>query len=148
MMSVSYLHLPTGGPIPSSDPRTPFRAVIVVEQDVDAEWRDRVSTWLVRTGCLYMMAWGQDCDAWDDSVDWAYLSAWDFKDATEDRSITTTWHNLETLAETFRFAQQGAFHPTVPLPDVLILHVAPEARRGELLALWQATLDADPPETT
>lgn len=146
-MSVRYLHLPAGGTTPSSDPRPPFRAVIVVEQDVDADWRDRVSAWLVATGCLYMMAWGQDCDAWHDSVDWAYLSAWDFKDAPEDRSITTTWHDHETLAETFRFAQRCAFHPTIPLPDVLVLHVAPEARRDDLLSLWQATLDADPPET-
>lgn len=146
-MSVTYLHLPNGASLPAPVEPRPFRAVVVVEQAVESAWRDRVSDWLIQSGCLYMMAWGQDCSAWDDSVDWAYLRAWDFADAPDEHSITTTWHERETLAETFWFAQKCAFHPTIPLPEVLILHVAPEPRSDDLLALWRSTLEADPPET-
>lgn len=56
----------------------PFRAVVIAEQSVTPAWQSLISDWLVHSGCLYMMAWGQDCSSWDDSVDLANLKFFAF----------------------------------------------------------------------
>ena len=70
---------------------------------VNSEWRQTVSEWLVDQGCLYMMAHGDECSLWDDSVDIANLEAfdWNFDDIPEDKHVTTTWHENESLEEVF-----------------------------------------------
>lgn len=134
-MSVSYLHLPEGNELPVLDGR-PFRAVVVLDHAVEEDWRDRVSDWLVRSGCLYMMAWGPDCASWDLSVDEASLARFDFGDVPDNAHVMTTWHEKETLAETFWYAGFCAFHPTRTLGHTLIVHIGPEDRNGELLAAY------------
>lgn len=61
-MTFRYLHLPAGSSPPMLSGE-PYKAVVVVEQDVENDWRNAVSDWLVESGCLYMMAWGRDCSA-------------------------------------------------------------------------------------
>lgn len=89
-MSVTYLHLPHGGEPPPIDALKPFKAVVVLDQAVSDDWQGRVSDWLVRSGCLYMMAWGPDSGSWDESVDWASLSVVDFAEAPDDRFVMTS----------------------------------------------------------
>lgn len=145
-MGVTYLHLPAGAALPTFDAPRPFRLVIVLEQPTGPLWRDEICGGLLRAECLYLMTWGQDCEAWHHSADEAHLRAWDFADVPEENSILTTWHEGESLAETFWFAHRCAFHPLVPLPDALIVHIAPEPRSEGLLTLWAKTLEADLPE--
>ena len=125
MSLVSYLHLRPGQKPPSLKTTRPFRAVIVVEQTVDDGWRNAVSDWLVESGCLYTISWGQDCVVWEDSVDWARVLAGDVSD---DCFVMTSSHSDETLAEAFWFAATCALHPTMSLDQTLILHVARDER--------------------
>lgn len=134
-MSLSCLHLPEGSEPPVLD-RRPFRAVVVLDHAVGEDWRDRISDWLVRSGCLYMMAWGADCASWDLSVDEANLTLFDFGEVPDDAHVMTTWHEKESLAETFWYAGFVAFHPTHTLDHTLILHVGPKDRSDELLAAY------------
>ncbi|RZJ17631.1 MAG: hypothetical protein EON91_08500 [Brevundimonas sp.] len=133
-MSLDYLHLIPGQSPPTVEAR-PHRAMLVLENKVDPAWHGLISNWLVASGCFYMMAWGEECSLWDDSVDWAALDACDFGDVPDDEFIMTTWHQ-ETLAEAFWFAGHAAHHPTVPLPDLRIIHIAEQPRRDELLAAY------------
>ena len=136
-MSLVYLHLAANSEPPvMADTVGPYRAIIVVEQDVDPAWRDRISAWLVETGCLFMLAWGNACGDWDDSVDWASLEASGFRDGPENQFVMTTWHDQETLPEVFWFARHCGRHGSVDLPTTLILHIAPKPREMELIALW------------
>ncbi|MDP2117017.1 MAG: hypothetical protein Q8J71_06445 [Brevundimonas sp.] len=131
-MSVDYLYLSEGLKPPEREGGAPFRAIIVADQSVNADWRAHVTGWLVRSGCLYALAWGMDCEAWHDDVDEALLVAFDFNDIPEDRNVMTTWHNDEPLSETFWFAGFCARHPTVELDQTLIVHIAPEERETEM----------------
>src|SRR3546814_2317896 len=70
MNAPEYFHLRPGHSPPELH-GAPYRAVVIIEAPVTAEWRSLVSAWLVKSGCLYMMAWGPDCSLWDDSVDYA-----------------------------------------------------------------------------
>lgn len=134
-MSVGYLHLPEGCEPPALE-KHPFKAVVVLDQVVGGDWRDRISDWLVRSGCLYMMAWGPDCSAWDDSVAEANRALFGFGGIPDDGHVMTTWHEKETLAEAFWYAGFCAFHPTHPLDHTLIVHIGPEDRSGELLGAY------------
>jgi hypothetical protein len=119
-----YFHLQPDADLPNIGHLAPFRAVVIIEREVSAEWRIEVSNWLVHSGCLYMMAWGQDCSLWDDSVDAANIDRFSFKDVPEDRFIVTTWHDDEPLDEVFYYCKHLAIHPAAVLPQAILLHVA------------------------
>ena len=141
-MTVSYLHLPCGHEPPPSVDRAPFKAVVVLEQPTTDAWRAKVSTWLVQNGCLYMMAWGPDSSAWDDSVDMANLEAFDFADIPDEHAVMTTWHDHEPLSETFWFAGRVARHSELPLQETLIIHVGANEQRASMLQAFARAQDA------
>ena len=110
--------------------------VVVVEAEVSPEWQAIVSDWIVRSGCLYMMAWGVGCSSWDDSVDFANLEEFKFGEIPENRFIMTTWHSDEPLADVFWFSKNCASHPTVELERTVLLHISAQNREQELLAAY------------
>jgi hypothetical protein len=114
----------------------PFRALIVSETEVTQEWRNHVSEWLVKSGCLYVVAWGTECEKWHDTVDYSVLEEFDYGDIPNDRFIMTTWHADEPLSEAMWFAAQCAYHPDVELVDTIVLHIANQAREAELLEAY------------
>jgi len=137
-MNVSYVYLPPGSDLPSIGAAGPFRAVLVLEQAVADDWQGHVSEWLVKSGCLYMMAWGVGCSSWDDSVDCANHSVVGLDDIPEDRFVMTTWHADNSLAETFWFAGFTASHPTVPLEHIAIIDIGLTNREDEMLQAYEA----------
>ena len=135
----SYIHLLPEGNIPDIENRMPFAMVVIVEVDVSNDWRNEVSSWLVDKGCLYMMAWGKDCSLWDDSVDWANIEKFNFKDIPDDKFVMTSWHEDEFLEKAFWFAEYCADHPTVELSQVVILDIGNEFREDSILRRYRLT---------
>ncbi len=113
----------------------------MIDQPVAEAWQTRVSDWLVRSGCRYMMAWGLECGSWDDSVDWSRLIADNFEDVPDDRRVMTTWHENEMLVETFWFAHHFAEHPSVSLTNLVIIDIFPEDRENEILTAYFTSPD-------
>lgn len=106
---------------------------MIIETETADDWRHTVSRWLIDAGCLYMMAWGRSCSAWDDSVDLANLERFDFNDIPDDQAVMTTWHASETLDEVFCFAHHCAHHDHTELEGPLILDISPKAREDDIL---------------
>ena len=131
-----YFHIQPGAALPNIRYLAPFRAVVIVEGEVSVEWRTDVSDWLVHSGCLYMMAWGQDCSLWDDSVDWANMDHFPFEAIPEDRFVVTTWHDGDPLDEVFHFCKHLAIHPAVELPQAILLHIAPNGNADPMLRAY------------
>jgi len=113
----------------------------VIEEKVTDDWREQVSRWLVASGCLYMMARGDECSRWDDSVDYANLEAFDYGDIPDERFVMTTWHERQSLAEVFWFAAHCAYHPTIELATV-ILDIAAAPREAEIRTLYNDAIKA------
>lgn len=132
-MKTEYLHLRSGSALPACPLDRPYAAVVVLDEGVTEAWRAEVSTWLVDSGCVFMMAWGQDCSAWDDSVDTANIEAAGTGDIPEEQQVLTTWHSGEPLAQVFWFAQHAASHPSHEIERVLIIDVTKAARGPEVL---------------
>lgn len=133
-MIIKYLQLKPESKLPDITDLKPFRSVVVIDEKVSSEWQSLVSAWLVKAGCLYMMAWGTGCNSWGDSVDLANLEAFNYGDIPEDKFIMTTWHEDEPLKEVFWFAKHSAFHSTVELENLLILHISDKNKEKELLS--------------
>jgi hypothetical protein len=84
-----------------------------------------------------MMAWGEDCASWHDSVDWALLEEFEFQDIPAERDMLTTWHDEEVLKEVFQFAQEGVYHSQMgDLAQAVIVHVSKEEGMDEMLQLY------------
>jgi len=137
-----YIHLPKGKSPPPIDP-LPCRMVILIEDDVSPEWQDEVSKWVVKTGCLYMMAWGENCSSWDDSVDFANLEDHDYNEIPDDKFVMTTWHDDEPVEEVFWYCRMNAHDPNIALPTVFIVHISPVPRGDELLSTYRECLDEE-----
>ena len=134
---VEYLHLQSGGDPPVLTTSGPLKAVVVVNDAVEAEWREVVSDWLVRLRCLYMMAWGRDCSLWDDSVDHAVRKKFNFAPIPEEQFVMTTWHEHDSLEQVFWYSQFCAYDPHTDLLYTLILDIGPVERRSEFLKLFE-----------
>lgn len=138
MKAPTYLHLKPGDVPPRLVGVSPFRAVIVVESEVAPEWQAQVSDWLVRSGCRYMMAWGIKCSDWDDSVDDANLAMFNYGEVPDEEFVMTTWHENNSLQETFWFSERCATHEPFEFQTTYIVHIAPEGRATELLKTFRA----------
>jgi len=114
----------------------PYRAVIIADQVVGDAWLNRVAEWIVAIGCLYVVAWGVECEKWHDAVDWAILDVFEFGDIPDDRFVMTTWHSDEPISEAFWFAGHCAIHPDIELTETIILHVAAEARCSAMMQTY------------
>ena len=136
MKRPNYIHLLPESSLPKFDNIPPFIAVVVIRSEVSNDWRNEVSDWLVESGCLHMMAWGHECSKWDDSVDWALLEKFDYKDFPDQEYVMTSWHDDESLDFVFWFAKDSAVHPSVELNNMLILDVGPVAREDSMLARY------------
>jgi hypothetical protein len=131
-----YIRLQDGNPFPEVGDLKPFKAILILDGPVTLDWQKLASMWLVKSGCLYMMAWGVDCGSWDDSVDYANLEIFDFGEVPEDQAVMTTWHEDQELSEVFEFAKEQAHHSSIDLNNVLIVHVGNEDKRVELEELF------------
>jgi hypothetical protein len=134
---VEYIHLASGSELPRVS-HTPRRVMVLIEQDVERTWQDDVSSWIVESGCLYMMAWGRDCISWDDSVDHANLEHFHYGEIPDDSFISTTWHTNEPLGQVFFYAHACAYHPTIELPLLTILDIRETPREAAILGLYEA----------
>jgi hypothetical protein len=135
---VEYFRIAEDALLPDVAMYRPFRAIVVLEGSYSDAWQQEASRWLVKSGCLYMMAWGDRCSSWDDSVDWETLEKFSYGDIPDEDFVMTTWHEKESLEEVFWFAGHCASHRDVDLANTLILHVSPTARRDEMLTRFRA----------
>lgn len=139
---VHYLRISQSDPLPAIAEFRPFKAVVIIGRAYSEDWQSAASKWLVDSGCLSMMAWGENCTSWDDAVDFAMLERFDFGEIPDDQFVMTTWHESEPLAEVLWFAQIAAHHSHVELHNTLI-DVGPRDRREELVAAYEEATTSD-----
>jgi len=136
MSAPLYIRVPHGGELPAVEGQQPFQAVVIAETPCSPGWQALVSQWLVRSGCLYMMAWGPECSSWDDSVDVANLEEFGYGEIPDDRFVMTTWHESEPVQEVFWFSKHSAHHPAMPLRSTVLLHISEQDKEREFLSLY------------
>ena len=134
---LKYIQLDPGNDLPDISDLRPFKAIVVIEDEVPQIWQWEVSRWLVQSGCSYMMAWGKECGSWEESVDEANQEAFNYEDVPPEQVVMTTCHEDEELSEVFWFAKHRAFHPSNDLGNTVILHISGEAKKDDLQSLYE-----------
>ncbi len=137
-MALHYLQLKPEGDLPDISTLKPFLAILVIEQPQSIQWRDQASRWLVRSGCIYMMAWGIDCGDWDTAVDLANIEQFNYGEIPEDELVMTSEYEGGDLKDVFWQAKNSARHACVEFANVLLLHISSESKEAELRALYDA----------
>ncbi len=143
MSNIQYHHLRVGAEPPNLGNMRSFAAVVIIEDEVDWKWRDKISRWLVDSGCLFMMAWGRDCKLWDESVDYANIDDFPDGEIPEDRLVLTTWHDDEPLEELFWFAQHSAHHEGIEQKRLLLLDISQMPRKDAVMQQLVRSYDLD-----
>ena len=133
-----YVHLPPEAVPPVLPFGEPFRAVVAAEVAVSVTWMSAVSEWLVRSGCLYAMAWGPQGTNWDNAIDEANLEEHNFGEIPEGKFVMTTWHDNEPLEEVFWFCKNNAYHSIVALHRTLLLHISVAPTESAFLQSYDA----------
>jgi hypothetical protein len=131
---MDYLQLTALSNLPDLSALRPFKTVVLVEDVVTSDRQAAICRWLVEAGCRYIMAWGEECHSWDDSVDLANREKFNFEDIPDEGVVITTWHEDESLKEVFWFAKHTAIHPCFPLDTTVLLHLASFGREQEISA--------------
>lgn len=134
---IRYVRVQDGQALPDVTDLKPFKAVLAIEDAVSPEWRNQVCDWLVESGCLYAMTWGEDCEVWHDSVDDARDTVSSVENIPDDAVVMTTWHDDEPLEDVFWFSKFAAIHGDVDLENVLILHIGAEDKRTEFEMMFE-----------
>lgn len=92
----------------------------------------------MKLGCLYFLAWGEDCEEWHDAVDRANINAFENREIPDECFVMTTWHKDEPLEEVFWDLKFCAFHSDVELAQALIVHVSKSYRGEEFIQILNA----------
>ncbi|MDB5729008.1 MAG: hypothetical protein JWR25_1375 [Noviherbaspirillum sp.] len=133
----TYVRLQSDNELPAISDAQPFKAIVVIEDEVSQIWQWEVSRWLALSGCRYIMAWGPECAAWAESVEEAHLEAFNYDDIPQERSLMATSHEDEELSEVFWYAKHRAHHPAHELRNAVILHISKEDKRIDLLGMYE-----------
>jgi hypothetical protein len=136
---MKYLQLSDGVELPQINDFNPFKCVVIISLPVSQEWQTSVSEWLVNSGCLYMMAWGEDCSSWDDSVDYANLEKFEYQKIPPESFVTTTWHESESLSEVFWYCKNVAKHGIENLENTLLLHISDTSAQEFITLVYKKT---------
>lgn len=83
-----------------------------------------------------MMAWGENCSSWDDSVDLANIKRFEPAEIPASEFVMPTWHERESMEEVFWFSKNNAFHPTVMLKRTVLVHISLHSKQDELLKAY------------
>jgi len=129
---LKYIWLSSDNDLPVLEDSSPFKVVLVLEEEASQPWQWEVARWLVRTHCRCVMVWGTECEAWREAIEDAHLEAFDYEDIPADQVIVTTSHEDEDLSEVFWYCRHRARHPLHELPHTVILHVSKEINKSEL----------------
>lgn len=134
-----YLHLATTDPVPQWSGDRPFKAIVLVTQDVPDAHRLAICRKLVNAGCRYLMIHGEHCRAWDEFAHQVTESQENASTRIPDEQIVmTTWHERESLADVLWFAKHTAMHPCFTLDDLWVLDLSPTERERQLHETWDA----------
>jgi hypothetical protein len=136
---VDYLHL-TPETAPPPRPPEPLCVVLISEARAKDIWRGQVLEWAQRAGCVYFIAWGENCERWHDDMDDVHLETYAYK-PPDDKFMMTTWHANETLEEALWFAKFNVEHPAVRIKRTLLLHIAEKPDEARLRRAWGSLLE-------
>lgn len=133
---LTYIRLQSDDDLPELSEPVPFKVVLIVDEETSQPWQWDLARWLVRSNCRCVMAWGVECDSWEEAVEDAHLEAFNYDEVPDDQVIVTTSHADEELSDVFWYCRHRARHPVHELAHTVILHISGEIKKTEFEELY------------
>lgn len=133
---MQYLQITDISDLPAIGQYAPFRVVLAIEDAVSRERREEISRWLVENGGLYIMACGEDCETWNESIRQANLDRVSLEEMKPEEFVMITTHRQEKLRSVFWHAKKHARHTHVKIQNTLTVHLGTQNRSVEYLAIF------------
>ena len=137
MSSMEYIQLTESNVLPGIRHLAPFKAVLAIEHPVSPVRQHEIATWLVESGCKYVMICGENCQDWEAQVRRANLSQVSIEDMTPEEFVMITTHAREGLRNVFWHAKKHAHHTHVKMENIVTLHIGNQGRSVEYLSIFQ-----------
>jgi hypothetical protein len=103
-------------------------------KNINTNEQMNISKFIVNNGCRYAVCYGNKCESWDDSIDYAYLERKDYKLNNDQDLVMTTWHEKERIEEVlFYFFNLTVIDNWFPQKYVLLDISNDEGRLDEFL---------------
>lgn len=103
--------------------------VAALDPSITQQERAALSTAIAASGCGWAVCAGHECSAWDDAIDWAHLSRYQF-DPPEDASLVTTWHTDDPPADVVDFLLDLTSDGHAPFDKFVVAFVGDGADRA------------------
>ncbi len=132
-----YFQLSAISDLPAIGQYAPFKAVLAIEDAVSRERREEISRWLVENGGKYVMVCGEDCEIWNESIRQANLEQVGLEEMEPEEFVMITTHRQEKLRSVFWHAKKHARHTHVKIQNTLTVHIGPQNRSVEYLAIFE-----------
>jgi hypothetical protein len=121
---MEHLQIEQAKGLPTWTFHSPYLAVLWISEGVTDQWQQKISEWLIDTGCLYMLVWqgGVGGHDWIDSLNESGKKAVAVRNVAELHSVVSACYEYVALREVLNFAEREAVHPTAGrLPPILLM---------------------------
>ncbi len=113
--------------------QTPYACLVYSTESVKKEAMEKISDWLISSGCRSAVCAGVDCSIWHDAIDWAYIESDSNHSPSESRFVMTSWHETEALKEIVWFWLMCTFYDDGIFEHYLLLIIGePESLEVEI----------------
>lgn len=137
-VDIKYFDTVSGAGLPDFPSSVPHITLVIINAHVDIDWQWAMSQRIGLSGCTLMSAWGKSCTSWDDSVDMVQVMA-EIEGTlpSPDHHVSTTWHDNQTIEETFEFLASHMKYCDEPKPSQLyIVEIAPGFGEAKLREMY------------
>lgn len=107
-----------------------YSLLFITLASIPREEKNRLAAEIIASDARNIACWGVECEDWHDMVDWAYLATDENFHPLAERSIMTSWHRDESLADAvFYLWFCGVVDDTFPTRvGIFILGDSPDIR--------------------
>ena len=134
---MEYIQLNADNDLPDVGHLAPFKAIIALEDPVNADRQHEICEWLINAGCKYVMICGQGSDSWQQKLREINLSLIDLDDMKPEEFVMITTHERERLRSVFWHAKKHAHHSHVKMTNMVTVHISNQNRSTDYLAIFQ-----------
>ncbi len=137
---MKYIQLTETNDLPDVSCLAPFKAVLVIEDNVCENRQNQISSWLVEMGGLYVMVCGSKSKCWLKSIRQANLNHITIDEMTPEQFVMITDHGEEQIRYVFWHAKKHSEHTHVQLKNIIVIHLGIENRNIDYLSIFNSLM--------
>ena len=133
---MEYIQLTENNEIPDISEFSPFKAVVVIQNEVSEARQHQISDWIVEMNGLCLVTYGEGSESWAKSIRQSNLDKVDIDVMEPEQFVMITDLHNERLRSVIWHAKKYAKHTHVKLKQTVIVHISNENRAIEYLSIF------------